>query len=71
MPEDKKSEFLRKLKALLVEYDVTIDFSYEGDSHGIHDEKVRVCHRVSPDSFEEETWLDVDYRSYLSAEDIC
>ena len=53
MTDNRKTEFLQKFKELLKEYDVTIDFSFEGDTHGIYDEKVSILHRVSKKSFKE------------------
>ena len=70
MTDNRKTEFLQKFKELLKEYDVTIDFSFEGDTHGIHDEKVSILHRVSKKSFEEEEWLVLEYRSSINEEDI-
>lgn len=39
----KTREFLEKLKALLIEYDATLDFTYEGDSYGIYGENCSAC----------------------------
>ena len=66
-----KEEFLKKLKALLEEYDVSIGFSVGScsDTHGLYDERILVDHRVSKDSFKEETWLSVD-GWWLDANDI-
>ena len=70
MTDNRKTEFLQKFKELLKEYDVTIDFSFEGDTHGIHDETVSILHRVSKKSFKEEEWLVLKYRSSINEEDI-
>lgn len=67
---DRKTEFLGKLRALLEEYDVSISASYDGDTHGIHSERITIDHRVSKDSFKEETWLRVDHQTYLTARDL-
>ncbi len=66
----RKQEFLRKLRDLLVEYDVSIDAGYEGDTHGIHGEHISITHRLSKDSFKEEEWFRVDYQITLGASDI-
>lgn len=67
---DRKTEFLKKLHDLLEEYDVSIGATYEGDTHGIHDERMTIDHRVRKDSFKEETWLRLDYQTYLCASDL-
>ncbi len=66
-----KEEFLKELKALLDKYDVSISFSVgsSSDTHGLYDEKIVIDHRISKNSFKEETWLEVDGWG-LSAHDI-
>ena len=57
-----KEQFLKELKALLDKYDASISFSVGScsDTHGLYDEKMVIDHRISKDSFKEETWLEVD-----------
>lgn len=66
----KKAEFLTKLRALLEEYDVSIDAGYEGDTHGIHGEHIAIMHRLEKGSFREEEWLRIDHQIFLSAHDL-
>lgn len=40
------TSFKTELKELLAKYNVVISFSFEGDSQGIHDEKVVVYHEI-------------------------
>jgi radical SAM superfamily enzyme YgiQ (UPF0313 family) len=63
-----RDEFLRELKALMEKYDVSIGFSV-GDTQGLYDEKVVIDHRISRESWKEETWLEVD-GWWLGSEDI-
>lgn len=57
-----KKEFLKKLRALLDEYDVAICFSVSecSDTYGLSNEKLVFDHRISKDSFAEERWLEVN-----------
>lgn len=66
----RRAEFLQKLRALLEEYDVSICASYEGDTHGIHSERITIDHRLRKDSWQEETWLRIDHQTCLTARDI-
>ena len=56
-----KEEFLKEFKALLEKYDAGISFDVGSgsDTHGLNGERMLVEHRVSKDSFREETWLEV------------
>ena len=67
---DKRTEFLEKLQTLLEEYDVSISVSYEGDTHGIYGEHITIDHRISKNSFKEETWLRIDHQTYLTSNDL-
>lgn len=67
---DRKTEFLSKLRALLIEYDVSIEAGYEGDTHGIHDEHISIMHRIEPGSFHEEEWFRLNYQIGIAAVDI-
>lgn len=67
---NKRIEFLEKLRALLEEYDVSISANYEGDTYGIYGEHITIDHRVSKNSFDEETWLRIDFQTYLTANDL-
>jgi hypothetical protein len=66
-----RDEFLRELKALMEKYDVSIGFSVGdcSDTQGLYDEKVVIDHRISRESWKEETWLEVD-GWWLGSEDI-
>lgn len=56
-----KEQFLKELGELLEKYDVSIGFSVGScsDTHGLYDEKMVIDHRISKNSFKEETWLEV------------
>lgn len=66
----RKDEFLAKLRALLEEYDVSIEAGYEGDTHGIHSEHISITHRLEKGSFQEEEWFRIDHQIYLGASDL-
>lgn len=44
------TSFKTELKELLAKYNVTISFSFDGDTYGIYDEKVVIYHEIK-DSF--------------------
>lgn len=65
---DRKTEFLKKLSALLTEYDCHIETHYEGDSHGIHNEHMAIWHKTSPIS--QERWWRNEYQLYITPQGI-
>lgn len=67
---DKRIEFLMKLRNLLDEYNVSIDAGYDGDTHGIHSERITINHRPDKNSFKETEWLTLHHQIHLTAYDI-
>ena len=60
--EKTKEHFLAELGALLEKYDVSIGFTCSScsDTYGLSDDHLQIKHRVSKDSFKQETWYDAD-----------
>jgi hypothetical protein len=56
--------FATELKALLIKYNATIEADYDGDSHGINNEKIVVTDNTGA------TLLQSEYGFYLDATDI-
>jgi hypothetical protein len=57
-----KEQFLAELGALLAKYDVSIGFTCSecSDTYGLSDDGLIITHRISKDSFKDETWYKAD-----------
>ena len=72
MSELKQKEFLGKLKNLLEEYSVSIDWecSPGSDLHGVYDMQLVLLHRPDPKSWKEVEWFSTNNSTTISASDL-